>query len=62
MVLEVCDAGALPPEGVDGLEVAGFDEEAEDLGAAGLGAAAELLDGWVEPVAGREAGVPEGVL
>lgn len=62
VVLEVCDAGALPPEGVDGLEVAGFDEEAEDLGAAGLGAAAELLDGWVEPVAGREAGVPEGVL
>lgn len=59
-VLDVCDAGALPAEGVVGLEVAGFEAVEEDLGVAGLGAAAELL--VVLLLGGRVADVPEGVL
>lgn len=60
VVLDVCDAGALPAEGVVGLEVAGFDEAVEGLGAAGLGAVAELL--VVLLLGGRVADVLEGVL
>lgn len=59
-VLDVCDAGALPAEGVVGLEVAGFDEAVEGLGVAGLGAAPGLL--VVLLVGGRVDDVPEGVL
>lgn len=59
-VLDVCDAGALPAEGVVGLEVAGFDDAVEGLGVAGLGAALELL--VVLLLGGRVADVPEGVL
>lgn len=59
-VLDVCAAGALPAEGVVGLEVAGFDEAVEGLGLAGLGAVAELL--VVLLLGGRVADVPEGVL
>lgn len=58
--LDVCDAGALPPEGVVevGLEAAGL-AVVEVLGVAGLAAAGELLvvlavGGRVEPVAGRD--------
>lgn len=59
MFLDVCDAGALPPEGVVevGLEAAGLAVVEEVLGVAGLGAAGELLGavgGRVEPVAGRD--------
>lgn len=63
--LDVCDAGALPPEGVVevGLEAAGL-AVVEVLGVAGLAVAVELLvavlvGGRVEPVAGRDvAAVP----
>lgn len=60
VVLDVCDAGALPAEGVVGLEVAGFDEAVEGFGVAGLGAAGELLG--VLLLGGRVADVLEGVL
>lgn len=60
VVLDVCDAGALPAEGVVGLEVGGFDEAVEGLEVAGLGAAAELL--VVLLLGGRVADVLEGVL
>lgn len=60
MVLDVCDVGALPAEGVVGLEVGGFDEAVEDLGVAGLDAVTELL--VVLLLGGRVADVPEGVL
>lgn len=60
VVLDVCDAGALPAEGVVGLEVAGFDEAVEGFRVGGLGAAAELL--VVLLLGGRVADVPEGVL
>lgn len=59
VVLDVCDAGALPAEGVVGLEVGGFEEAVEGL-EAGLAAAAELL--VVLLLGGRVAEVPEGVL
>lgn len=58
--LDVCDADALPPEGVVevGLEEAGLAVAEGVLGVAGLDATAELLvvpavGGRVEPVAGR---------
>lgn len=60
VVLDVCDAGALPAEGVVGLEVAGFDEAIGVFGVAGLDAAAELL--VVLLLGGRVVGVLESVL
>lgn len=56
--LGVCDAGALPPEGVVevGLEAADLAVAEGVLGVAGLGAAGALLEavgGRVEAVAGR---------
>lgn len=56
--LDVCDAGALPPEGVVevSLEAADLAVVEGVLGVAGLGAAGVLLvavGGRVEPVAGR---------
>lgn len=59
-VLDVGAAGALPAEGVVGLDVAGFDGAVEGLGVAGLDAVAELL--VVLVLGGRVADVLEGVL
>lgn len=60
--LDVCDAEGLPPEGVVevGLEAAGFVPMVEVFGVGGLDAAGELLaalvvEGLVEPEAGRVA-------
>lgn len=67
MFLDVCDAGGLPPEGVVevGLEAATFVPVVEVFGVGGLDAAGELLaalvlEGLVEPEAGRVA--PTGVV
>lgn len=62
----VCDAGGLPPDGVVevALEARGFAVVEEVLGVAGLAVAGEALvelvvEGRVEPVAGRDdAAVP----
>lgn len=72
MVLDVCDAGGLPPEGVveASLEAAGLAGVVveEVFGVVVLGVAGELLAVLevgvrVGPVAGRDdAGVPVGVL